>query len=51
MDVRAAGEEIISDLTIGAAEAEEADPTNRIYLHWMGGRVSLYERQVTRPTL
>ena len=51
MDVRAAGEEIISDLTIGAAEAEEVDPTNRIYLHWMGGRVSLYERQTTRPTL
>ena len=30
---------------------EEADPTNRIHLHWMGGRVSLYERQTTRPTL
>ena len=30
---------------------EEADPTNRINLHWMGGRVSLYERQTTRPTL
>ena len=51
MDARAAGEDTIPDSIIGAAEVEEADPTNRIHLHWMGGRVSLYERQITRPTL
>ena len=45
------GRHVIPDSIIGAAEVEEADPTNRIHLHWMGGRVSLYERQITRPTL
>ena len=45
------GRHVTPDTTIGAAAAREADPTNRIYLHWMGGRVSLYERQTTRPTL
>ena len=45
------GRHVTPDSIIGAADAGEADPTNRIYLHWMGGRVSLYERQTTRPTL
>lgn len=51
IEVEASGEEITPDMVAGVAEAEAADHTNRIHLHWMGGRVSLYERQITRPTL
>ena len=45
------GRQVIPNSTIGAAEVESDDHTRRIHLHWMGGRVSLYERQTTRPTL